>query len=87
MRGHALPQIPALIEIAQATWTDRGANMATIESGPLPPPGFRGQIAKITDADRAAIMAQANKVIDFYLNGRGSFTPDGSRKPPVNARI
>jgi hypothetical protein len=59
--------------------------MATIESGPLPPPGFGGHITKITEADRAAIIAQANKVIDFYLNGPGSFTPDGPRKPPVNA--
>jgi hypothetical protein len=59
--------------------------MATIESSPLPPPGFAGQITKITEADRAEIMAQANKAIDFYLNGPGSFTPDGPRKPPVNA--
>lgn len=29
-------------------------------------------------------MAQANEVIDFYLNGPGSFTPDGPRKPPVD---
>jgi hypothetical protein len=61
--------------------------MATIESRPLPPPGFGGQITKITEADRAAIMAQANEVIDFYLNGPGSFTPDGPRKPPVNAPV
>jgi hypothetical protein len=59
--------------------------MATIESSPLPPPGFVGQLAKITEADRAELMAQANDVIDFYLNGPGSFTPDGPRKPPVNA--
>jgi hypothetical protein len=58
--------------------------MATIESSPLPPPGLRGQLAKITEADRAKIMAQANEVIDFYLNGPGSFTPDGPRKPPVD---
>ena len=58
--------------------------MATIESSPLPPPGLRGQLAKITEADRAEIMAQANEVIDFYLNGPGSFTSDGPRKPPVD---
>lgn len=58
--------------------------MAAIESGPLPPPGFGGQITKITEADRAEIMAQANKVIDFLLNGPGSFTVDGPRKPVVD---
>ena len=57
--------------------------MATIESGPLPPPGFGGQLTKITEADRAEIIAQANEVIDFLLNGKGSFTPDGPRKPEV----
>lgn len=51
--------------------------MATIESSPLPPPGFRGPLTKLTEADRAKIVAQANDVIDFYLNGPGSFTPDG----------
>ena len=39
------------------------------------------------EADRAEIMAQANEVIDFFLNGLGSFTPDGPRKPPVNAPV
>lgn len=57
--------------------------MATIKSSPLPPPGFGGQTTKITEADKAAIMAQANQVIDFFLNGRGSFTSDGPRKPEV----
>jgi hypothetical protein len=60
--------------------------MATIESSPLPPPGFGGPITKITEADRAAIMAQANEVIDFLLNGPGSFTVDGPRKPPIDER-
>ncbi len=55
--------------------------MAAIESSPLPPLGFGGQITKITEADRAEILAQANDVIDFLLNGPGSFTPDGPRKP------
>jgi hypothetical protein len=59
--------------------------MATIESSPLePPPGVGGQLANITEADRAEIMAQANEVVDFFLNGSGSFTVDGPRKPVVD---
>jgi hypothetical protein len=57
--------------------------MATIESCPLPPPGSGGPLTKITEADRAQLMAQANEVIDFYLNGPGSLTPDGPRKAPM----
>lgn len=53
--------------------------MATIESRPLPPPGYSA--TTITEADRAEIMGQANDVIDHYLNGSGSFTIDGIRKP------
>ncbi|CAN0374015.1 unnamed protein product, partial [Phaeothamnion confervicola] len=41
--------------------------MPTIERKPLPPPSSR--VAKIAEADRAEIIAHANDVIDYYLNG------------------
>ncbi|HXH43581.1 MAG TPA: hypothetical protein VNK51_07020 [Bradyrhizobium sp.] len=54
--------------------------MAKIESHPLPPPGHSA--TTITEADRAEIISQANDVIDYYLNGPGSFAVEGLRKPP-----
>lgn len=54
--------------------------MARIESHPLPPPGHSA--TTITEADRAEIISQANDVIDYYLNGPGSFAVEGIRKPP-----
>lgn len=54
--------------------------MARIESHPLPPPGHPA--TTITEADRAEIISQANDVIDYYLNGPGSFAVEGVRKPP-----
>ncbi|MBR1120080.1 hypothetical protein JQ628_01040 [Bradyrhizobium lablabi] len=53
--------------------------MATIERKPLPPPGSR--TTRITEADKAEILAQANDVIDYYLNGPGSYFESGTRKP------
>jgi hypothetical protein len=55
--------------------------MATIERKPLPPPNSR--VTKITEADRAEIIARANDVIDHYLNGPGSYFDSGTRKPLV----
>jgi len=53
--------------------------MPSIERKPLPPPGSAA--TKITEADRAEIMARANDVLDYYLNGPGSFFAAGPRKP------
>lgn len=53
--------------------------MATIERKPLPP--FNSTVTKITEADRAEIVARANDVIDHYLNGPGSYFDAGPRKP------
>src|SRR5260370_24391026 len=53
--------------------------MPTIERKPLPPPN--STVATITEADRAEIVAQANDVIDDYLNGPGSYWESGTRKP------
>lgn len=53
--------------------------MATIERKPLPP--FNTTATKITEADRAKIVARANDVIDYYLNGPGSYFDAGPRKP------
>jgi hypothetical protein len=55
--------------------------MAPIERKPLPPPNFRA--TKITEADRAEMIAHANAVIDYYLNGPGSYWDAGPRKPLV----
>jgi hypothetical protein len=55
--------------------------MATIERKPLPPPN--SSATSITEADRAEMMAQANAVIDYYLNGPGSYLDAGPRKPLV----
>jgi hypothetical protein len=43
--------------------------MATIEKRPLPP--TNSTVTTITEADRAEIIARANDVIDYYLNGPG----------------
>ena len=53
--------------------------MATIERKPLPPPNSTA--TRITEADRAEIIARANDVIDHYLNGPGSYFDSGTRKP------
>src|SRR5215831_7915480 len=53
--------------------------MATIERKPLPP--LNSATTKITEADRAEIIARANDVIDYYLNGPGSYFDAGPRKP------
>jgi hypothetical protein len=55
--------------------------MAPIERKPLPPPNFRA--TKITEADRAEMIAHAKAVIDYYLNGPGSYWDAGPRKPLV----
>jgi hypothetical protein len=55
--------------------------MAPIERKPLPPPNFRA--TKITEADRAEMIAHASAVIDYYLNGPGSYWDAGPRKPLV----
>ena len=55
--------------------------MPSIERKPLPPPGSAA--TKITEADRAEIMARANDVLDYYLNGPGSFFAAGPREPPT----
>jgi hypothetical protein len=59
-------------------------NMATIERKPLPPPNSTA--TTITEADRAEIVARANDVIDYYLNGPGSYFDSGRRKPLVGER-
>jgi hypothetical protein len=55
--------------------------MATIERKPLPPPNSRA--TTITEAERGEIVARANDVIDYYLNGPGSYFDSGTRKPLV----
>src|SRR5882724_6725528 len=57
-------------------------NMATIERRPLPPPNSTA--TTITEADRAEIIARANDVIDYYLNGPGSYWQAGPRKSLLN---
>ena len=52
--------------------------MTNIEKSPLPPPG--GATTTITGADRAEIMAQAAAVLDYYLNGQGSYYDAGPQK-------
>src|SRR5437867_10965060 len=56
--------------------------MATIERKPLPPPN--SPITRITEADRDEIVARANEVIDYYLNGPGSYFESGTQKPLVS---
>ena len=56
--------------------------MATIERKPLPPPNSR--ITTIAEADRAEIIAQAKNVMDYYLNGAGSYFDGGTQKPLVS---
>jgi hypothetical protein len=53
--------------------------MATIERKPLPP--LDSTATKITEADRAEIIARANDVIDHYLNGPGSYFDEGTWTP------
>ena len=53
--------------------------MATIERNPLPP--LNSRTTPITEADRAEIIARANDVLDYYLNGPGSYFDAGPRKP------
>jgi len=53
--------------------------MATIERKPLPP--LDSRTIPITEADRAEIMARANDVLDYYLNGPGSYFDAVPRKP------
>lgn len=53
--------------------------MATIERKPLPP--LNSNAVKIAEADRAEIMAQADDVIDYYVNGPGSYFESGTQKP------
>ena len=57
-------------------------NMPTIERKPLPPPNSTA--TAITEADRAEIIARANDVIDYYLNGPGSYWQAGPRKSLLN---
>jgi len=57
--------------------------MPSIERKPLPPPGSAA--TKITEADRAEIMARANDVLDYYLNGPGSFFAAGPAKAAISA--
>jgi hypothetical protein len=56
--------------------------MASIERKPLPPPNSTA--VAITEADRADMTARANAVIDYYLNGPGSYWDAGTRKPLVS---
>jgi hypothetical protein len=56
--------------------------MAPIERKPLPPPNSTA--VTITEADRADMTARANAVIDYYLNGPGSYWDAGTRKPLVS---
>lgn len=55
--------------------------MATIERKPLPPPN--SSTLTIAEADRAEMMASTSAVIDYYLNGPGSYWDAGTRKPLV----
>jgi len=52
--------------------------MPNIEKRPLPPPNSTA--TTITEADKAEIIARANDVIDYYLNGPGSYWKAGPRK-------
>jgi hypothetical protein len=52
--------------------------MATIERKPLPPPN--STTVPITEADRAEVIARASDVIDYYLNGAGSYWDEGPQK-------
>lgn len=56
--------------------------MAPIERKPLPPPNFKA--TTITEADRAEMIAHTSAVIDYYLNGPGSYWDAGPRKPLVS---
>ena len=56
--------------------------MATIERKPLPPPNSKAMT--ITEADGAEMVGHANAVIDYYLNGPGSYWAAGPRKPLVS---
>lgn len=56
--------------------------MASIERKPLPPPDSTA--VTITEADRDDMTARANAVIDYYLNGPGSYWDAGTRKPLVS---
>src|ERR1700709_1447102 len=56
--------------------------MATIERKPLPPPNSR--VTTIREADRAEIIAHATDVMDYYLNGGGSYFDGGTQKPLVS---
>lgn len=56
--------------------------MATIERKPLPPPNSR--VTTIREADRAEIIARAKDVMDYYLNGGGSYFDGGTQKPLVS---
>ena len=56
--------------------------MATVERRPLPPPNSTA--IAITEADRAEMMDRANAVIDYYLNGPGSYWDAGPRKPLIS---
>jgi hypothetical protein len=56
--------------------------MATIERRALPPPNSTA--TTITEADRAELIARANDVIDYYLNGPGSYFDTGTQKPLAN---
>lgn len=56
--------------------------MASIERKPLPPPNSTA--VTIAEADRADMTARANAVIDYYLNGPGSYWDAGTREPLVS---
>ena len=56
--------------------------MSPIERKPLPPPG--SSVTTITEADRAEMIAHANAVIDYYVNGPGSYWDAGTQKPLVS---
>lgn len=61
-----------------------GISYADDRKKTLPPPGSAA--TKITEADRAEIMAHANDVLDYYLNGDGSYFSTGQRKPLIAPR-
>jgi hypothetical protein len=56
--------------------------MAPIERKPLPP--LNSRVTTIREADRAEIIAHANDVMDYYLNGAGSYFDGGTQKPLVS---
>jgi hypothetical protein len=56
--------------------------MATIDRKPLPPPN--SSVTTVAEADRAEMVAHAKAVIDYYLNGPGSYWDAGTRKPLVS---